>query len=99
MITQFAGGYVNMATVFSSGNNKVTISIYAKKGTSNIFRIQESYYFGDLVTFDLNNVYLLMDKIKLKLEENYFQFKDWELKNNGVVRYSNPYTFLQNFVV
>jgi hypothetical protein len=36
-------------------NNTITFSVYAKKGTANIFRIRESFYFGTTVTFDLDN--------------------------------------------
>ena len=50
---EFNSGFIN-GTAIVADNQTYTISFFAKKGTANIFIIQEAFYFGTNVVFDLN---------------------------------------------
>lgn len=50
---EFNSGFIN-GTAIVADNQTYTISFFAKKGTANVFIIQEAFYFGTNVVFDLN---------------------------------------------
>jgi hypothetical protein len=54
LFTATAGANRIGANSTSTGSNTITYSVFVKKGTQNVFRIREAFYFGSSAIFNLN---------------------------------------------